>query len=67
MCVQFVVNMHVLKMLGKDTNGEEGLSKGVNPEPVSIADTTYPNHHAHNSATSCMSEIHSTRSHFGCN
>jgi hypothetical protein len=51
--------MQVLKMLGKDSDGEEGLSTGGNSRPVYIADTTYVNHHARNSATSCMSEINS--------
>jgi hypothetical protein len=51
--------MQVLKMLGKDTDGEEGLSTGGNSRPVYIADTTYVNHGACNSATSCMREINS--------
>ncbi len=67
MCVHSVANMQVLKVLGKDSNGEEALSTGGNSEPVSIADTTYINHRAHNSTTSCMSEINSRRSGFGCN
>ncbi len=67
MFVHWVVNMQVLTMLGKDSDGEEGLSTGVNSEPVYIADTTYINHHAHNSETSCMSEINSRRRGFGCN
>ncbi len=46
-------------MLGKDSDGEDHLSTGGNFRPVYIADTTYINHHAHNSATSCMSEINS--------
>jgi len=66
-CVHNVANMQVLKMLGKDSNGDEGLSTGGNSEHVYIANTTYMNHRAHNSATSCMSEINSTRSGFGCN
>jgi hypothetical protein len=40
MCVHCVVNMEVLKMLGKDSDGEDGLSTGVNSEPAYIADTT---------------------------
>ncbi len=67
MCVHSVANMQVLKMLGKDSNGEDGLSTGGNSEPVYIADTTCINHCAHNSTTSCMTEINSTRSGFGCN
>ncbi len=67
MCVHCVVNMQVLKMLGKDSDGEEGLSTGGNSEPVYIADTTDANHRAGNSATSCMNEINSKRSGFGCN
>jgi len=51
--------MQVLKMLGKDSDGKEGLSTGGNSRPVYIADTTYVNHGACNSATSCMSEINS--------
>ncbi len=54
-------------MLGKDSDGEEGLSTGGNSEPVYIADTTDANHRAGNSATSCMNEINSKRSGFGCN
>jgi hypothetical protein len=57
----------VLKMLGKDSDGEEGLSTGGNSRPVYIADATYVKHRARNSATSCMNEINSTRSGFGCN
>jgi hypothetical protein len=53
--------MQVLKMLGKDRDGEEGLSTGGNSRPVYIADATYVKHHACNSATSCMNEINSTR------
>ncbi len=67
MCVQCVVSMQVLKMLDKDSNGEEGLSTGGNSRPVYIADATYIKHHARNSAISCMNEINSTRSGFGCN
>ncbi len=67
MCVDCVVNMQVLKMLRKDSDGEEGLSTGGNSEPVYIADPTYIKHRARNSATSCMNEINSTRSGFGCN
>jgi hypothetical protein len=67
MCVHSVANMQVLKMLGKDNNREEGLRTGVTSEPVHIADTTYVNHRAQNSAILCMSEINSTRSGFGCN
>ncbi len=67
MCVHCLVNMQVLKMLGKDSDGEGGLSTRGDSKPVHIADTTYINHRAHNSATSCMSEINSTRSGFGCN
>jgi hypothetical protein len=59
--------MQVLKMLGKDSDGEEGLSTGGNSRPVYIADATYFKHRARNSATSCMNEINSTRSGFGCN
>jgi hypothetical protein len=59
--------MQVLKMLDKDSNGEEGLSTGGNSRPVYIADATYVKPHARNSATSCMNEINSTRSGFGCN
>jgi hypothetical protein len=66
-CVHCVANMQVFKMLGKDSDGEEGLSTGGNSEPVYIANTTYINHCAHISATSCMSEINSTRSGFACN
>ncbi len=44
-------------MLGKDSDREDGLSTGGNSEAVYIADTTYINHRAHNSTTSCMSEI----------
>jgi hypothetical protein len=54
-------------MLCKDSNVEEGLSTGENSRPLYIAEATYIKHHAHNSATSCMSEINSTRSGFGCN
>ncbi len=54
-------------MLDKDSNGEEGLSTGGNSRPVYIADATYIKHHARNSAISCMNEINSTRSGFGCN
>jgi hypothetical protein len=54
-------------MLRKDSDGEEGLSTGGNSEPVYIADPTYIKHRARNSATSCMNEINSTRSGFGCN
>jgi hypothetical protein len=43
-------------MLGKDSDGEGGLSTRGDSKPVHIADTTYINHRAHNSATSCMSE-----------
>ncbi len=67
MCVHCVLDMQVMKMLGKDSDGEEGLSTGENSEPAYIADTTYINHHAHNSETSCMSEINFTRAGFGCN
>jgi hypothetical protein len=59
--------MQVLKMLGKDSDGEEGLSTGGNSRPVYIADATYVKPRARNSATSCMNEINSTRSGFGCN
>jgi hypothetical protein len=59
--------MQVLKILGEDSDGEGILSTRGNSNPVHIADTTYINHRAHNSATSCMSEINSTRSGFGCN
>jgi hypothetical protein len=51
--------MQVLKMLGKDRDGEEALSTGGNSRPVYIADATYVKHHACNSATSCMNEINS--------
>ncbi len=57
----------MLKMLCKDSDGEEGLSTGGNSRPVYIADPTYVKHCARNSATSCMNEINSTRSGFGCN
>jgi hypothetical protein len=66
-CVQCVVNMQVLKMLGKESNGEESLSTGGNSRPVYVADTTYVKHRPRNSANSCMNEINSTRSGFGCN
>jgi len=59
--------MQVLKMLCNGSDGEEGLSTGVNSEPVYIADTTYANHRAGNSVTSCRNDINSTRSGFGCN
>jgi len=59
--------MQVLKMLRRDSDGEEGLSTGGNSRPGYIADATYINHCAHNSATSGMNEINSTRSGFGCN
>ncbi|KAH8976308.1 hypothetical protein BDL97_01G207800 [Sphagnum fallax] len=49
----------VLKMLGKDTDGEEGLSTGGNSRPVYIADTTYVNHGACNSATSLLQQVQS--------
>jgi hypothetical protein len=67
MCVQCVVYMQVLKMLSKDSDGEEGLSTGGNSRPVYIADATYINHRVRNSVTPCMNEINSTRSGFGYN
>jgi hypothetical protein len=59
----------VLKMLDKDSSGEEGLSTGGKSLPLDAADTADTsyvinndnNHHARNSSTSCMSEINSTR------
>jgi hypothetical protein len=67
MCVQYVVSVRVLKMLTKDSDGEEGLSTGGKSRPVYIADTTCVKHRASNSTTSCMNEINSRRSGFGCN
>jgi hypothetical protein len=54
-------------MLRRDSDGEEGLSTGGNSRPGYIAHATYIDHCAHNSATSGMNEINSTRSGFGCN
>jgi len=51
--------MQVLKMLGKDSDGKEGLSTGGNSRPVYIADTTYVNHGACNSATSLLQQVQS--------
>jgi hypothetical protein len=59
--------MQVLKVLGKDSDGEEGLSTGGNSIPLDEIDAGYAGNCALYSTTSCMSEINSTRSGFGCN
>jgi hypothetical protein len=56
MFVQCVGSMQVLKMLGKDSDWEEGSSTGGNSWPVYIADPTSVKDRAPNSATSCMNE-----------
>jgi hypothetical protein len=43
-------------MLGKDSDGEEGLCTGGDSSPVYIADPTYFKDRTPNSATSCMNE-----------